>query len=259
MIRMIEGEALAGLEGIRHSFFSREGGVSEGIYASLQCGRGADTDARENVAENRTRAARALGLPREALVSCYQHHSADVVTVERPWRPSKPPKADAMVTQAKGIALGILTADCAPVLLHDPKAGVIGAAHAGWKGALGGVLGATVEAMVALGAERQRIHAAIGPCISQANYQVDEAYRDRFAEDDSGNGRFFRPDPAEEGRFRFDLPGYCAARLKTVGVSRTSLPAHCTYAEEAMFYSNRRALHRGEADYGRGLSAIVLV
>lgn len=259
MTRMIHDDALLALDGIRHGFFTREGGVSEGIYASLQCGRGAEGDARENVAENRARAARALKLPREALVSCYQHHSADVVTVERVWRPSKPPKADAMVTTAKGIALGILTADCAPVLFHDPKAGVIGAAHAGWKGALGGVLEATVEAMVALGAERQRIRAAIGPCISQVNYQVDALYRERFVEADSGNARFFRPDTGEDGKHRFDLPGFCAARLKLVGVSQTSLPAHCTYAEEAMFYSNRRALHQGEADYGRGLSAIALV
>ena len=258
MIRTFQDERLAALAGIRHGFFAREGGVSEGIYASLQCGRGAKADPRENVAENRARAADALGLGRESLLSVHQHHSADVVAVEAPWRPGKAPKADGMVTVRPGLALGILTADCAPVLFADAKARVIGAAHAGWKGALGGVLEATVEAMVAAGAERQRIRAAIGPCIGQANYQVDAAYRDRFREADSANGRFFRPDPEAEGRYRFDLPGYAAARLTACGVKDTALPTHCTYAEDALFFSNRRALHRGEGDYGRGLSAIVL-
>ena len=246
-------------DGAVHAFFERTGGVSEGIYASLQCGRGAEGDSRENVAENRARAADALGLPREALVSCYQHHSADVVTVERPWRPGKPPKADAMVTDRPGIALGILTADCAPVLMIDPKAGVIGAAHAGWKGALGGVLEATVEAMAALGAERQRIRAGVGPCIAQASYQVDAAFRERFREADSGNGRFFRPCPEDAARYRFDLPGYCVARLKAAGVSRAEASGLDTCALEERFYSNRRAFHRGEGDYGRGLSAIALL
>jgi len=244
-------------EGIGHAFFTRKGGVSEGIYRGLQCGRGATGDSRDNVAKNRLYAAREMGVPREALISCYQHHSADVVTVTAPWRPGKPPKADAMVTETPGIALGILTADCAPVLFADPKAKIVGAAHAGWQGALGGVLEATVEAMIALGAERQRIRAGIGPCITQPNYQVDEAYRDRFLADDRGNARFFGPDP-EEGRHRFDLPGYCAAALKAYGVRQSTFCGACTYADEDRFYSNRRALHRGEGDYGRGLSAIVI-
>lgn len=255
---MLHAPGLTGCEGIAHGFLTREGGVSEGIYASLQCGRGATDDPRENVAENRARAAKSLGVAREALLSCYQHHSADVVTVEKPWRPGKPPKADAMVTAVPGIALGILTADCAPVLFCDPKAKIVGAAHAGWKGALGGVLEATVEAMIALGAERQRIRAAVGPCISQANYQVDAAYRERFKAHDSGNGRFFRPCTEDPEKYRFDLPGYCTARLTACGVKQTELPTHCTYADEALFYSNRRAHHRGEPDYGRGLSAILL-
>lgn len=245
-------------EGITHAFFTRKGGVSEGIYAGLQCGRGASDDSRDNVARNRAYAARAMGVPREALVSVHQHHSADVVTVTAPWRPGKAPKADAMVTETPGIALGILTADCAPVLFMDPKAKIIGAAHAGWKGALGGVLEATVEAMIALGAERQRLRAGIGPCITQANYQVDEAFRDRFVQDDSGNARYFGPDP-EDAKHRFDLPGYCRGVLKAYGVRQSTFCGACTYADEDRFYSNRRALHRGEGDYGRGLSAIALV
>lgn len=258
MTHMIHAPMLSEAEGIHHGFFTTEGGVSEGIYASLQCGRGAVDDPRENVAENRARAAKALKVAKEKLLSCYQHHSADVVTVGTPWRPGKPPKADAMVCKTPGIALGILTADCAPVLFVDAKAGIIGAAHAGWKGAIGGVLEATVEAMIQLGAERQRVQAAIGPCISQENYQVDDAYRERFRDLDSGNSRFFRPDPSEEGKFRFDLPGYCAARLTACGVKDAELPKHCTYGDARMFFSNRRALHKGEGDYGRGLSAIVL-
>jgi len=256
MIETITMDLLAG-DGTRHAFFTRKGGVSEGIYAGLQCGRGATDDPRENVVKNRYYAAREMGVPREGLISCYQHHSKDVVTVTEAWRPGKPPKADAMVTETPGIALGILTADCAPVLFVDPKAKIIGAAHAGWQGALAGVLEATVEAMIALGAERQRIHAGIGPCITQANYQVDEAYRDRFMADDRGNARYFGPD-REEGKHRFDLPGYCQGTLKAYGVRQSEFCGACTYADADRFYSNRRALHRGEGDYGRGLSAIVL-
>jgi len=244
-------------DGVRHAFFTRKGGVSEGIYAGLQCGRGASGDSRENVAKNRAYAARAMGVARESLVSCYQHHSADVVTVTTPWRPGKPPKADAMVCDTPGIALGILTADCAPVLFVDPKAKIIGAAHAGWQGALGGVLEATVEAMIAMGAERQRIQAGIGPCITQPNYQVDEGFRDRFLADNRDNARHFGPDPAE-GHHRFDLPEYCRATLKAYGVRQSEFCGACTYADEERFYSNRRALHKGEGDYGRGLSAIVI-
>lgn len=257
MIETITSDALAA-DDIGHAFFTRKGGFSEGIYASLQCGRGANDDDRNNVAKNRARAARSLKVARESLLSVHQHHSADVVTVTTPWRPGKPPKADAMVTDRPGMALGILTADCAPVLFTDPKAKVIGAAHAGWKGALGGVLEATVDAMIALGADRQRIVAVIGPCITQANYQVDAAYRSRFTDADSANGRFFLPDPADADRYRFDLPGFCRARLKASGVRQSSHTGQCTYADEERFYSNRRALHRSEGDYGRGLSAIVL-
>jgi len=247
MTHLIHAPILGKADGIHHGFFTKEGGVSEGIYASLQCGRGATDDPRDNVAENRRLAAKAMKVKRENLVSCYQHHSADVVAVDVPWRPGKPPKADAMVSKTSGVALGILTADCAPVLFVDAKAGIIGAAHAGWKGALGGVLEATVEAMIGLGAERQRIQAAVGPCISQENYQVDAGYRERF-----------REDPTEEDKYRFDLPGYCAARLTACGVKDAELPNHCTYGDERMFFSNRRALHKGEGDYGRGLSAIML-
>jgi len=246
---------LNALPGLRHGFFTREGGVSEGLYASLNCGLGSGDDP-GHVAENRRRAAAALELEAERLLTCYQVHSPDVVTVERPWAPDERPRADALVTRTPGIALGILTADCAPVLLADAEAGVIGAAHAGWKGALDGVLEATVAAMVALGAEAGRIVAGIGPCIAQRSYEVGPEFPAAFVARAVENADFFRPGQGD--RLLFDLKGYAARRLVAAGVG-TVLPLPCdTCAEEARFFSYRRACRRGEGDYGRGLSAIAL-
>jgi polyphenol oxidase len=228
---------------IAHGFFGRTGGVSQGIFASLNCGPGSG-DAREDVVENRNRVAEALA-PGAALLTLYQIHSGDAVTVTAPWNIGEGPKADAMATNVPGLALGILTADCAPVLLADPEAGVIGAAHAGWKGALGGVTDSVIAAMENLGARRERIAASIGPCISQANYETGPEFRERFP------ASFF------DGR-RFDLEGYVAQRLAAAHIQNVARLAACTYAREADFFSYRRATHRGEADYGRQVSAIVL-
>ncbi|WP_018631752.1 peptidoglycan editing factor PgeF [Neomegalonema perideroedes] len=243
---------------IRHGFFGREGGVSSGIYASLQCGRGAKADRPEQVAENRARVAQALNAPPEALVSAFQIHSAAAVVVEAPWAPDQAPEADALVTRVPGIALGILTADCAPILFADRQARVVGAAHAGWKGALGGVLEATVEAMAELGAERGRIRAVVGPCISQRNYQVSGEFRAQFLESGAEAAAFFAEDHADPERWRFDLPGYVLARLKRAGVGQAQALGLCTYGGAMTYFSNRRALHWGEPDYGRQLSAIAL-
>ena len=237
---------------IAHGFFGRTGGISRGIYASLNCGLGSD-DAAANVGENRRRASAALGA--SALNTLYQVHSATAVSVDAVW--STGPQADAMVTKTRGIALGILSADCAPVLFADVEAQVIGAAHAGWKGALSGVMEATVAAMEAQGARRSRIAAAIGPCISQANYEVGEEFRARFVSLDASNTRFFAAG-TRAGHHQFDLEGFVAERLVHAGVANLSRLSSCTYAREAEFFSFRRATHRGEKDYGRELSAIVL-
>lgn len=237
---------------IAHGFFGRTGGVSRGIYASLNCGPGSSDDP-SNVAENRRRAREALGA--SALNTLYQIHSPNAVTVDAAW--SIGPQADAMVTKTRGIALGILSADCAPVLFADAEAQVIGAAHAGWKGALSGVIEATVAAMEALGARRSRIAAALGPCISQANYEVGEEFHARFVAADATNVRFFAAG-ARAGHHQFDLEAFVAARLVHAGVANLSRLSTCTYAHEAEFFSFRRATHRGEKDYGRELSAIVL-
>ena len=245
-----------------HGFFTREGGVSTGIYASLNCGFGAKDDTVEAVAENRRRAAQALGAPPDGLVSAYQIHSPDVAVVEEPWTRETAPEADALATARPGVALGVLTADCAPVLLEDVEAGVIGAAHAGWRGALGGVVEAAVAAMEGLGAERRRIAAAIGPCIGPQNYEVGPEFLERFTEADSDYARFFgAPGNAAavvEGKARFDLPAFVLHRLAQARVGKAVWIDRCTYADEALFFSNRRAVHRGEGDYGRLLSAIML-
>ncbi|MEI9887408.1 MAG: peptidoglycan editing factor PgeF [Rhizomicrobium sp.] len=250
------------LPGIAHGFFGRAGGVSGGLYASLNCGPGSG-DPRPNVRENRRRVGERLGAG--ALVTLGQIHSPTVLTVTRPWRIGETaaddakhiPLGDAMVTATAGIALGILTADCAPVLFADPGARVIGAAHAGWKGALGGVLEATLAAMEALGAQRQNVVAAIGPCISQANYEVGPEFHARFVGEDASHAQFFLPSDRAD-HHRFDLEGFAAARLMGAGVDRIERLSACTYAREADFFSFRRATHRGEKDYGREISAIVL-
>ena len=237
---------------ISHGFFGRAGGVSQGIFASLNCGPGSG-DVRADVVENRRRVAAALA-PEATLLTLYQVHSAEAVAVTAPWNIGEGPQADAMATNQPGLALGILTADCAPVLFADAQAGIIGAAHAGWKGAVGGVTDAAIAAMEALGARRGRIAAAIGPCISQANYEVGPEFRERFAESDSC---FFIAGD-RDGHFRFDLEGYVAMRLARADIASVERLCACTYAREDDYFSFRRATHRGEKDYGRQLSAIVL-
>jgi YfiH family protein len=248
---MLQARSLRALPGIRHAFFTRAGGVSEGIYESLNGGVGSD-DVPAKVAENRARMAAALGVAPDRLLSLYQIHSPNVVVAEAPWDAGSRPRADAIVTRAPRLALGIGTADCGPVLLADPQARVIGAAHAGWRGALTGVIEATVEAM-----ERGRIAAAAGPMISQRNYEVGQDLVDRFRDADQDSGRFFRP-AERPGHAMFDLPGYIAARLERAGIVQAEDLGLCTYADPAQFYSYRRSTHRAEPDYGRHISAIAL-
>ncbi|MEM9045715.1 MAG: peptidoglycan editing factor PgeF [Pseudomonadota bacterium] len=231
-----------------HGFFTREGGVSNGIYDSLNGGQGS-RDQSDAVQENRYRITKALGAA--SLHSVHQIHSDIAVQVTTPW--SEKPRADAMVTMAPGQALGILTADCAPVLFADREAGVIGAAHAGWKGALGGVLEATIRQMRTLGAEN--ITAVIGPCISQRNYEVGPEFFEKFTDEDPENDRFFVGGTGD--RMHFDLPGFALMRLRAAGV-KAEWTGHCTYGDERRFFSFRRATHRGEPDYGRLVAAISL-
>lgn len=243
------------LSGVRHGFFTREGGASGGLYASLNCGAGSGDDPAA-VRENRRRAAARLGCPAEGLVTLHQVHGSTVVRIDAPPAPeSARPRADGMVTTRPGVMLGVLTADCAPVLLADLRRGVVGAAHSGWRGALGGVIEGTVDAMVSAGARRASIVAATGPCIGGASYQVGADLRERFVAADRGSARHFSPDG---GRFRFDLGGYVQGRLERAGVAEAELLGHDTCSDEARFFSYRRACHRGEGDYGRNLSAIVL-
>lgn len=243
------------LPGIGHGFFGRQGGVSEGLYEGLNCGPGSRDDAAA-VASNRALVAGHLGAGH--LVSLSQVHGTTVHVVGPDWDFAARPDGDAMVTRHPGIALGILTADCAPVLLADPRARVVGAAHAGWKGALNGVLEAAIAAMEGLGARRGDIAAAIGPCISQANYEVGWEMRDKFLEHGGLRARkFFQPSD-KEGHYRFDLAGYAAHRLEQAGIGSVAGLGLCTYPPENGFYSFRRATHRGESDYGREISAILL-
>lgn len=237
-----------------HGFLGRRGGVSTGIHSGLNVGIGSEDD-RDAALENRHRATMAVCAGAE-LVTVHQVHSPDVVTVAGPIPLDARPPADAMVTDRPGLLLGILTADCAPVLLADPQAGIVGAAHAGWKGAIGGVTDRTIDAMEALGAERSRICAAIGPCIARASYEVDAGFARRFQEQDPENERFFsdgRPD-----HFQFDLEGYVASRLAAAGVGRVEMLGLDTYPDADRFYSFRRATHRGEPGYGRQISLIGL-
>ena len=240
------------LDGIAHGFLGRRGGVSTGIHAGLNVGLGSDDDA-EFVAENRRRASEAV-LPGGKLVTLYQIHSSDVVLALTGFHDR--PTGDALVTDRPGLALGILTADCAPVLFADRDAGVIGAAHAGWKGAIGGVTDATIAAMEKLGARRERIAAAIGPCIARASYEVDEGFARRFEAEDATNERFFAP--GKPGHRQFDLEAYVAHRLAAGGLVRIEMLGLDTYGDEARFFSFRRATHRGEPGYGRQISIIGL-
>ncbi len=252
----IEASSLA-LTGIRHAFFTRDGGVSAGLYASLNGGTGSRDDI-GNVAENRARMASAVGVAPEQFLTAYQIHSPTVVVAEAPWTAETRPRADAIVTRMRALAVGVTTADCGPILLADPQARVIGAAHAGWRGALTGVIEATVEAMERLGAARAHIRAAIGPMIRQANYEVGPDLIARFAAEDRASSRFFSL-ASREGHALLDLGGYVAERLKRAGVGEIEDLGVCTYADPSRFFSYRRTTHRAEADYGRHVNAIALV
>ena len=247
---------LRGIEGVRHAFFTRSGGVSTDVYSSLNCGLGSRDDS-SNVMENRHRAAAFLDRPASSLRTLSQVHGTRVVTVGKETGIADRSLADGMVTNIRGSLLGILTADCAPLLFVDPDNDVIGAAHAGWRGALDGIVESTVEAMVSLGARRGSILAAIGPCITQGSYQVGEEFRDRFVAENAENGTFFLADN-EEAKFLFDLPEFLISRLKTAEVGQYEWIPRCTYSEKDRFFSYRRMCHQGETDCGRGLSAIGL-
>lgn len=239
---------------VPHGFLGRRGGVSTGVCAGLNVGLGSGDD-RAAIAENRRLAVAAVA-PGAALVTVHQVHSPDIFRVIAPWPDDARPHADAMVTDRPGLALGILTADCTPVLFADAGAGVIAAAHSGWRGAFGGVLEATLDAMEALGADRARIRAAVGPTIARRSYEVDEAFLRRFCDAGPANARFFSPGRA--GHHQFDLEAYVIARLAAAGVPRVEALGLDTYADPDRFYSYRRATHRGEPDYGRQISVIAL-
>ncbi|MGJ8627722.1 MAG: peptidoglycan editing factor PgeF [Sulfitobacter sp.] len=238
---------------LRHGFFTRRGGASSGVFAGLNCGVGS-SDQSEIVAINRARVADAMGVPPDHLLGVHQVHSATVITVTEPM--AEKPRADALVTKKPGLALSVLTADCQPVLFADVEAGVIGAAHAGWRGTLDGVLPATVDAMVALGATRETITAIIGPSISQRAYEVGPEFIDAFLAEDPEFARYFAQ--GEGDRMQFDLPGFGVNRLRAAGVGHAEWTRHCTYNDPDRFYSYRRTIHAKEADYGRLIAAITL-
>lgn len=253
---VIEAPLLAACPSIRHAFFTREGGVSEGIYASLNGGLGSSDDPAK-VRENRRRMAERLGVAPDALISVHQVHSPDAVIVEGPWTGERP-RADGMACAVPGLALGVSTADCGPVLFADPQAGVIGAAHAGWRGAFTGVLESTIAAMERLGAARHRILAVLGPTISRSAYEVGPEFVDRLVSADPASRRFFHAS-ARADHAMFDLPAFIGARLEAAGIAEFVDLALCTYADEQRFFSYRRTTHRNEPDYGRLISAISLV
>ena len=239
------------LDDVQHGFFTRKGGASAGVYSGLNCGFGS-SDQHEIVAINRGRVAEAMGVPADHMLGVHQVHSADVITVTE--ATTEKPKADGLVTNVSGLALSILTADCQPVLFADTKAKVVGAAHAGWRGALDGVLGATLDAMEALGADRANTTAVIGPSISQAAYEVGPEFLDSFLTEDPLYARFFAQGQGD--KMQFDLPGFGLMRLRGAGIGEATWTRHCTYADEDRFYSFRRTTHRREADYGRLIAAI---
>jgi len=253
---MITSDALS-LPGVSHGFFTREGGRSRGIFASLNCGMGSGDD-KDTVRENRTIVSGKLGVSESHLLTAWQIHSPNVHVATGPWAEGpERPRADAMVTREKGLAIGILTADCGPILFADEKAGVVGCAHAGWKGALGGVTDATLRAMENLGASRSSTVAVLGPMISRAAYEVGPEFPAHFLAQDPANKRYFTAS-ARAGHAMFDLPAYLMDRMKREGVGLTVNLGLCTFADEARFYSYRRTTHRGEGDYGRQISAIAL-
>ncbi len=250
----VKAPKLAHISGIQHAFFTREGGVSKGIYEGLNAGLGSGDD-RNHVVENRNRMAAYLNVPDDKIASPYQVHSPDAIVTTQAWHEDRP-KADGVVTNTPGLALGIVTADCGPVLFADAGAGVIGACHAGWKGAANGVMESTIEQMETLGAQPKNITAVLGPCISQANYEVGPNFPASFLELDTSNASYFIPSTKHDHHM-FDLTGYIVDRLAKAGVNSNAVN-RCTYAEEDKFYSYRRTTHRNEPDYGRQLSAIVL-
>jgi YfiH family protein len=253
---VLQAPSLSQLPGIRHAFFTRAGGVSDGIYATLNGGIGS-RDLPARVRENRSRMAAALGVAPGRLVTAVQIHSPHVVVADAAWATDARPRADAIVTRIPGLAIGVTTADCGPVLLADTQAGVVGAAHAGWRGALTGIVEATLAAMESLGAARARIIAAVGPMIRQPNYEVGPELVARFLDEAPGSERFFAPS-AREAHALFDLAGFIAARLARYGIARIDDLGHCTYADPERFFSYRRTTHRAEPDYGRHVNAIAL-
>jgi len=253
---MLQALLLSELAGVRHGFFTRSGGVSHGVYATLNGGTGSN-DAPDNVTENRARMAIALGVTPDRFLTAYQIHSPDVVVVEEPWTHDRRPRADAIVTRLPRLAIGVSTADCGPLLFADAEAHVIGAAHAGWRGALAGVIEAAIAAMEKLGAERSRIATALGPTIRQPNYEVGSEFVERFLAADADNKRFFKPSTSS-GHAMFDLGGYIAERLQRAGITNFEDLGLCTYAEPERFFSYRRTTKLGEPDYGRHINAIAL-
>ena len=246
------------LSPVHHGFFTRKGGASSGVFHGLNCGAGS-SDQSDIVQINRDRVAKSMDVADHSLVFVHQIHSAEVVTVTNPMEPKAPrPRADAMVTNQPGLALAILTADCQPVLFADPKAGVVGAAHAGWRGALDGILENTVDAMIALGADRDNITAVVGPSISQRAYEVGPEFKERFLQEHPDNTRYFKPSERAE-HFMFDLPAFITDKLQALGLGAVADLALCTYADEDRFFSYRRTTHRKEPDYGRQISAIALL
>jgi YfiH family protein len=253
---MLQAPSLAAFGRIRHAFFTRAGGVSQGVYASLNGGVGSN-DAPAKVAENRARMAEAMGVGVDRLLTPYQIHSPDVVVAGEPWARENRPRADAVVTRVPRLAIGVSTADCGPLLLADSDAGVVGAAHAGWRGALTGVIEATIAAMERLGAKRNRITVALGPTIRQPNYEVGPEFVERFLAADPGNARFFKASQ-RAGHAMFDLTGYIAERVQRTGIAQFEDLGLCTYAEPERFFSYRRTTLLGEPDYGRHINAITL-
>jgi YfiH family protein len=247
---------LLNIPGLKHAFFTRKGGVSDGIYNSLNAGFGS-RDTKDNLAENRNRIAAHLNVNTTHLITVHQHHSSDVYNAEKPWRPENAPKADAIVTRKEKLATAVLTADCTPVLFADPENKVIGCAHAGWKGTLAGILENTIIHMEKLGASRNAIIAAIGPTISQTAYEVSDDFRQIFLKQNKDWDRFFIPGEREH-HFMFDLPGFVTWRLQQAGITNIENTNLCTYSNDDLFFSYRRSVHRQENDYGRQLSAIVL-
>jgi YfiH family protein len=252
----LEASNLAALPGIRHGFFTRQGGVSTGIYAGLNCVRGSKDDL-THVNENRRRVAAHLGVASEQLNTIWQVHSAKAVVLDAALAPGELIKADAIVTRRPGLAVAVLTADCAPVLFADAKAGVVAAAHAGWRGALGGILEATIDAMLALGARRQNIFAAVGPAISASAYEVGEEFHRNFVDQNPAHAVYFHSF-VEGGRPHFNLPRFAADRILAAGLPCVAGLDECTYSNKSTFYSSRRGGHAGETDYGRQISAILI-